>query len=151
MAQLVYLDGKLEFKNGFLPILENSVFSFGNYASGFNKNENGRFTFLRGHRNDKIYVKIDKNNIYFITLYKGDRARYIYKVNDNFLRNPVCFSTLGEPLKEFDKEWDKLDKNELSKNQTEKLSKLIENLFIEKEGKFIELHLKELKIYQINN
>ena len=151
LAQLAYLDGKLEFKNGFLPILKNSVFSFGNYASGFNENENGRFTFLRGHRNDKIYVKIDKNNIYFITLYTGDRARYIYKVNDNFLRNPVCFSTLREPLKEFDEEWDKLDKNELSKNQTEKLSKAIENLFIEKEGKFIELHLKELKIYQINN
>ena len=149
MAQLAYLDGKLEFENGFLPILENSVFAFGNYASSLN--ENGRFTFLRAHRNDKIYVKIDKNNIYFITLYKGDRARYIYKVNDNFLRNPVCFSTLGEPLKEFDKEWDKLDKNELSKNQTEKLSKAIENLFIEKEGNFIELHLKELKIYQINN
>ena len=149
LAQLVYLDGKLEFENGFLPILENSVFAFGNYASSLD--ENGRFTFLRAHRNDKIYVKIDKNSIYFITLYTGDRARYIYKVNDNFLRNPVCATTLREPLKENDKEWDKLDKNELSKNQTEKLSKAIENLFVEKEVKFKELHLKELKIYQIDN
>lgn len=149
LAQLVYLDGKLEFENGFLPILENGVFSFGNYASGLN--ENGRFTFLEGHRNDKIYVKINKNSIYFITLLSGDSARYIFKVNDNFLRNPIYFSYIYEQFGEFRSDWDKLNKNELSKNQTEKLSKAIENLFVEKEVKFKELHLKELKIYQIDN
>ena len=146
MAQLAYLDGKLEFENGFLPFLQNSVFSYGTYGSG---PEDGRFTFFR-NENDKLYIKIDKNSIYFIALKNGNQDKFIFKVNDHFLKNPIYGTS--KSLEKFDSdEWDKLDKNEASKNQTENLGKAIENLFNEKEGKFGELHVKELKIYQINN
>jgi hypothetical protein len=145
-AQLVYLDGKLEFENGFLPFLQNSVFSYGTYGSG---REDGRFTFFR-NQNDKLYIKIDKNSIYFIALKNGNQDKFIFKVNDHFLKNPIYVAS--KSLEKFDSdEWDKLDKNEASKNQTENLGKAIENLFNEKEGKFAELHVKELKIYQIDN
>lgn len=80
----------------------------------------------------------------------GNQDKFIFKVNDHFLKNPIYGTS--KSLEKFDSdEWDKLDKNEASKNQTENLGKAIENLFNEKEGKFAELHVKELKIYQIDN
>ena len=80
----------------------------------------------------------------------GNHDKFTIKVRDHFLKNPIYATR--ESLEKFDSdEWDKLDKNEASKNQTENLGKAIENLFNEKEGKFGELHVKELKIYQINN
>lgn len=133
-GQLAYFDGKFEFENNCLSFVKNDVFSYGTYRAF---NSDSEFTFFRDN-NAKLFIRMDKNCIYFIGSNQCDSGfKNIIQINDFFLKNPLFLENA------------RVDSEEDFKNKKKEFyefyQKEIEDSFIYK------IYLKELKIYQIDN
>lgn len=148
-GDFVYLDGKLEFEKDYLTFLTNNVISYGTYeqSQGFGYK-------LFRNDNAKIFMKVEKDRVYFIvygTYEKDKDIRHIIKINEHFIKNPIIIGDHPENTSDYDNnkmiEWLENGIMEISekKNVQEKSEKK------EKEEKVPEFYIKELKIYQIDN
>ena len=132
--QFLYFDGKLEFENGLLSFFKKNLFTFGSYGSS---DLNPVFTFYR-EDNAKIFLKMGKNCIYFITTYSEKYLKKCLKVNEHFIKNPVFFI-----------DWEhEIGVKEMETISDEKFNELVKNDF---EVEKIIIHIKEFKIFQIGD
>ena len=165
-ANFGYLDGKLEFENGYLTFVTKGVFTFGTYC------RRGEVDFCH-FRNDeaKIYIKIEQNFVYLIIYKSSNSIRCIFKINNHFRKYPINLLNLNssnynndesinklESLLKKEKENKEKEKGKEKDKNNEKLetneNDNIKGDEIKKEDDFTglyEYYLKELKVYQIDN
>lgn len=129
--QLSFINGKIEFVNGFFNFDQNDVFTYGNYQS-VEENE-FCFTCFRA-QNSRLYIKITLDSIYVI-FYENDYMNFIIKIRDHFIQNPVLL--LGGEKEEAE--------DFLKENGEDKVDQLFENNPTEN------CYLKELVIYQVED
>ena len=147
-GDFVYLDGKLEFEKDYLTFLTNNVISYGTYE----QSEEFGYKLFRDD-NAKIFIKVEKDHVYFIVCRTDKNIRWIIKINEHFIKNPII---IGHPksTSDYDNnkmiEWLENAIMEISKkkNVQEKSEKKEKE---EKEEKVPGFCIKELKIYQIDN
>ena len=159
-SNFAYLDGKLEFENGYLSFLTKGVFSYGSYGN----NDEFKFTHFRDD-NAKIFIKILKGCIYLIIYKTKENILGIIKLNDNFDKNPFFY---GNIIRETNKNNDELInlfessiKKQKESNQKKNINENEKNMENnkKKENKdeeekieifeIFEIYLKELKVFQI--
>lgn len=163
-SQFILLDGKLEFENGSLNFLTNTIFSYGNF-------EKDEFDYLNFRDNNtKILLKIEKTFAYFIVFTSMTKVRYMIKLYDNFSKKPLFISysyyeSINMELKDIidlfevnyknqyedkknnendNKEKDKIAKNNDKEEKQENNDKEDKKMIIKK------YYIDELKIYQID-
>ena len=153
-SNFVYLDGKLDFENGYLTFVTNGIFSYGNLNF-----DEFKFTHFRDNK-AKVFIKILKDCVYFIIYETSENVRLIIKINNNFDKNPCFMGTIEGDLTNNDelinlfelslkKEKEKKEKNnDLNEKNTENNKENDENEVKINPSSF---YLKELKIFQIIN
>ena len=159
-GDFVYLDGKLEFEKDYLTFLTNNVISYGTYE----QSEGFGYKLFRND-NAKIFMKVEKDRVYFI-VYRTDKdIRWIIKINEHFIKNPII---IGYPksISEYDNnkmiEWlenniktmeKSKKKNEEEKSEKKEKEEKVEEIEEKEEDsqRYLEFYIKELKIYQIDN
>ena len=130
-VQLAYINGKIEFVNGFFNFDQNDLYTYGNYQNI----EGSEFCFTSFKaQNSRLYVKISLDSIYVI-FYEGDNMDFIIKIRDNFLHNPILL--LGGEKEDAE--------NFIKENGEDKVDQLFENTPTEN------CYLNELLIYQVED
>ena len=123
----------MELENNYLTFEKSDVYSYGLYSSCESE---PRYTFFKD-KNAKVYIKINKNCIYFLCLASEDDDRCNIKISDNFLKNPFCLSRRID-----------FEKMNLIENEKEILE-LVDKSFKEEYAE--QMYLKEVKVYQIED
>jgi hypothetical protein len=128
-VQLAYINGKIEFVNGFFNFDQNDLFTYGNYQNI----EGNEFCFTSFKaQNSRLYIKITLDSIYVI-FYENDNMVFIAKIRDHFFHNPILI--LGGEKEDAE--------NFIEENGEDKVDQLFENTPTEN------CYLNELLIYQI--
>ena len=122
---LIYLNGTLSLNNNYLDFSKIDLFTYGSFGD-----EDYCFTSFKSS-NSKLLIKVEDDYVYGILVY-DENEKYAFKMEKNFYKNPVIETS--EDIYDPD---DKINE------------KTIVNLFNSNEG--IISHLKDLKIYQIEN
>ena len=162
-SNFAYLDGKLELENGYLSFLTKGVFAFGTYYGV----DNVGFILFRDNE-AKIYIKIEKDFVFFIIYQSSKSIKCIIKINEHFGKNPIFISNYfyndknlsnDELINVFESSL-KNEKENKNKGKSVEIKQKDENsdkeTINEKNKKdedieITEYYLKELKVYQAEN
>ena len=150
LKQLFFVNGKIDLVDSTFTFENSDIFGYGNYES--NNAEECEFIYFQP-QNTQLYLKIKIDCIYIICYREGVEVKFILKIKQNFMDNPL----VGISGNEIDLEGvqgaaDDANEEDEDEDDFDKIMKNKENIdeIFEKQTKFKNLYLNELVIYKVD-
>ena len=150
LKQLFFVNGKIDLVDSTFTFENSDIFGYGNYES--NNAEEGGFIYFRP-QNTQLYLKIKIDCIYIICYREGVEVKFILKIKQNFMDNPlVGLSGNDIDLEGVKGAADDANEEEEDEDDFVKIMNHKENIdeIFEKQTKFKNLYLNELVIYKVD-
>ena len=138
-----YLNGKFEFVKNIFSFQNNDLFTY--EAALFDKSYYGFISYKP--QNSKFIYQLINNDLVYIILIIHDKIRAIFKIKDNFYKNPIEFLDFHSYIPDIPGVED-YTPNFFEKN-IHNIKKIFEELYKDSNKKYFLLN--ELIIYQIEN
>ena len=154
LRQIFYLNGKIDLVDKIFTFENSDIFGYGNY--GTNSPEESAFISFRA-QNTQLYLKIKLDCIYIMCYREGVEIKFMLKINQNFMDNPLVGLSGNdislEKVKDAANGEKEDEENEGDEGDFMKIIDNKENIdeIFEKQNKFKNLYLTELIIYKIDD
>ena len=156
LNQIFYLNGKIDLVDNIFTFENSDIFGYGNY--GTNSPEESAFISFRA-QNTQLYLKIKLDCIYIMCYREGVEIKFILKIKQNFMDNPLVALSGDDIRIEGIKDAangeneDEDEENEGYEGDSMKIIDNKENIdeIFEKQNQFKNLYINELLIYKIDD
>ena len=154
LNQIFYLNGKIDLVDNIFTFENSDIFGYGNY--GTNSPGESEFISFRA-QNTQLYLKIKLDCIYIMCYREGVEIKFILKIKQNFMDNPLVGLSGNdikiEGVKDAANGENEDEENEGYEGDSMKIIDNKENIdeIFEKQNQFQNLYLNELLIYKIDD